>query len=201
MACLEVSRNQIFQGLLSCLGSRKRFNIRILKAITARRPWRKIPNESIRAPFWQPRGFAPVFALGATEMLLRDRACWAPTASGPVSMLAPLAAVMRHKCPAKKRRDSRQMLTADVGQLIDRLHRRVSGECWWHPFSELALILLFCLKMSFQFHSPHLRYGVILDILQEKNLPVTINVTTLNTYHFKLVSTCKQHIRRSYFVQ
>lgn len=103
MACLEVSRNQIFQGLLSCLGSRKRFNIRMLKAMTAKSPCRKIPKESIRAPFSQPRGSGPGFAVGVTEMLLRGRTGCTPAASGPVNMLAPLTAAITHKCPPKHR--------------------------------------------------------------------------------------------------
>lgn len=76
----------------------------VLKAITARRPCRKIPKESIKAPFSHPRLLGSGVGVEDTDVLVRDTA-GIPAPPGPASatspcwdsMLTPLAAAMGQK--------------------------------------------------------------------------------------------------------
>lgn len=76
----------------------------VLKAITARRPCRNIPKESIKAPFSHPRLLGSGVGVEDTDVLVRDTAgIPAPpepaSATSPCwdSMLTPLAAAMGQK--------------------------------------------------------------------------------------------------------
>lgn len=76
-------------------------HISVLKATTARSPCRKIPNESIKAPFSHPRLSVLGVGLDDTDVLVKDTA-GSPAPPGPASatspswdsMLTPLTASM-----------------------------------------------------------------------------------------------------------
>lgn len=63
-------------------------HISVLKAITARSPCRKIPNESIKAPFSQPRLSVPGVGLEDTDVLVKDTA-GSTAPPGPASATSP----------------------------------------------------------------------------------------------------------------
>lgn len=75
-------------------------HISVLKAITARSPCRKIPNESIKAPFSHPRVPVAEVGLEDADVLVKDTA-GSPAPPGPASatspgwdsMLTPFAAI------------------------------------------------------------------------------------------------------------
>lgn len=81
-------------------------HISVLKAITARSPCRKIPKESIRAPFAHPRSLGLGVGVEDTDVLFKETAgIPAPPPPGPASatspcwdsMLTPLTAAMGQK--------------------------------------------------------------------------------------------------------
>lgn len=79
-------------------------HISVLKATTARSPCRKIPKESIKAPFSQPRLPAPGVGLEGTDVLVKDTAgspapLWPDSATSLrwEGMLTPLTASMGQK--------------------------------------------------------------------------------------------------------
>lgn len=85
---------------IGCLVFRSYSHIRMLKAITARRPCRKIPKESIRAPFLQPRVSVPGDGLEDAEVLVLDTAgMLAPPTTTP-SAFPPLTAAIKQKKPS-----------------------------------------------------------------------------------------------------
>lgn len=133
-------------------------HISVLKATIARSPCRKIPNESIRAPFSHPRLSVPGVGLDDTDVLVKYTAGipappGAASATSPSwgSMLTPLTTSMGHRSWTKlnfkvgrgaSHTDSRSSPVI-VGQLIDMLRRTVFRERWWHPLpSKRTLILL-----------------------------------------------------------
>lgn len=63
-------------------------HIRMLKAIIARSPWRNIPNESIKAPFSQPRLSVPGVGMEDTDVLVKDTA-GSPAPPGPANATSP----------------------------------------------------------------------------------------------------------------
>lgn len=105
-------------------------HISVLKATMARSPCRKIPNESIRAPFSHPRLSVPGVGLDDTDVLVKDTAGipappGAASATSPSwgSMLTPLTTSMGHRSWTKLNFKSRQ------GSFSHRLPV-LSSNCW-----------------------------------------------------------------------
>lgn len=159
------SHQQLVSDIWHKAGQWPYSHISVLKAITARSPCRKIPNESIKAPFSHPLVSAPGVGLADTDVLVKDTA-GSPATPGPAkatspswdSMLTPLTAAMGQKSWTRLTDTAESSSFSHththtqcvlpspppaVGQLIDVLGWTVFGERWWHPLpSRRTLILL-----------------------------------------------------------